>query len=100
VAFNLSSSKEILNTIRSFRGPASNVPCQLPVMFWACKTLPDNIAKAIMHNVNFFIAASLAKPIASITTTLLCHRVTPIAATSSAGLPPDSNYLQPGFGTL
>jgi hypothetical protein len=27
----------------------------LPVIFWACNALPSNAARAIIHNVNFFI---------------------------------------------
>ena len=55
VAFSLSFSSAILNTMRTFCWPACNVPCQLPVIFWACNALPGNAARAIIHKVNFFI---------------------------------------------
>ena len=55
VAISLSFSSAILNTMRTFCWPACNVPCQLPVIFWACNALPSNAAKAIIHKVNFFI---------------------------------------------
>src|SRR5580698_10682455 len=55
VACSLSFSSAILNTMRTFCGPASNVPCQLPVIFWASSALPSNAARAIIHKVNFFI---------------------------------------------
>jgi hypothetical protein len=40
---------------QTFRWPTSNVRCQLPVIFWACSPPPCTAARAIIHNVNFFI---------------------------------------------
>jgi hypothetical protein len=54
-AVSLSFSSAILNTMRTFCAPGCKVPCQLPVIFWACNALPSNAARAIIHNVNFFI---------------------------------------------
>src|SRR5271169_163942 len=53
--FGLSSSKEILITIRRSRGPALSVPCHAPVIFWACNALAGNVARAINHSSNFFM---------------------------------------------
>jgi hypothetical protein len=41
--------------MRTFCVPAGNVLCQLPVIFWASSAPPCNAARAIIHNINFFI---------------------------------------------
>jgi hypothetical protein len=49
--------------MRTFCGPACNMPCQLPAIFWACNPLPSNAARAIIHNVAFFIGDLLLRPL-------------------------------------